>query len=258
MSNTGIKKILFTVISVLIVATVVAVSFAIWDTKTADNSFKATGGDRINVTVAGAETFNASLVPDGVIIPSAASASTKNALYIYADFTPVMSADATKKAELHWKFDTFKLDGTDLLKADKLALNDDAILDCWVSTVATLDKPSNVIESGTGKLESGTKYYFVVKFKMFKYKEYTYTDAANNNKVYKFYSNGSYSIGDADQGAYDNNFLTSLGIEINSTLTPYENAPYQSEYIDTAKYNGYSGKAIQTKIEIYAVGTANN
>lgn len=252
MSNTGIKKILFTVISVLIVATVVAVSFAIWDTKTADNSFKATGGDRINVTVAGAETFNALLVPDGVI-PSAASASTKNALYIYADFTPKIGNDDTKNAKLRWKFETFKLDGTDLLKADKLALKDESVLDCWVSTVATLDKPSNVIESGKGELVSGTKYYFVVKFKMFKYKEYT--DATN--KVYKFYSNGSYSIGDANQGTYDNNFLTGLGITINSALTPYENAPYQSEFIDTAKYSGYSGKAIQTAIKIYAEQSAN-
>lgn len=251
MSNTGIKKILFTVISVLIVATVVAVSFAVWDTTTANNSFSATGGDRINVTVSGASGFNAFLVPDGVI-PDATDSSSKNALYIYSDFTPVMSNDATKNAELRWKFDTLKIDGKDLLNEDK-SLKDDAVLDCWVSTVATLDKPSDAIVPGSGKLVSGTKYYFVVKFRMFKYKEYLHS-----NNTYTFYSNGTYKIDNGAANPFTNDTLTNLGITVNSSLTPYENAPYQKEYIDVSKYDGYSGKAIVTKIQIYAVGTANN
>lgn len=263
MSNTGIKKILFTVISVLIVATVVAVSFAVWDTKTADNTFKAKGGDRINVTVGGAENFNALLVPDGVI-PSAASASTenalKNALYIYADFTPTMgSNDATKKAELRWKFKTLTIDNKDLLNEDK-SLKDDAVLDCWVSTVATLDKPSDAIVPGSGKLVSGTKYYFVVKFRMFKYKEYTHVvnnGGATTTTNYTFYSNGTYKAAKFSDSAatikdIDQALLAGLGVSYKSEFTLYQNAPYQSEHIDTAKYTGYSGKAIETEIEIYA------
>lgn len=256
MSNTGIKKILFTVISVLIVATVVAVSFAVWDTKIANNSFSATGGDRINVTVSGASGFNAFLVPDGVI-PDATDSSSKNALYIYSDFTPVMSNDATKNAELRWKFDTLKIAGNDLLNEDK-SLKDDAVLDCWVSTVATLDKPSDAIVPGSGKLISGTKYYFVVKFRMFKYKEYLHS----NKNTYTFYSNGTYKTGSGNDAAipFTNETLTNdLGITtVNGSLTPYENAPYQKEYIDVSKYDSYSGKAIETRIQIYAVGTANN
>lgn len=248
MSNTGIKKILFAVISVLIVATVVAVSFAVWDTKTSKNSFQAIGGERVNVSVAtSSSNFNANLVPDGVI-PS----SDGSALYIYSDFTPSIGKDDTKNVKLHWRYNEVSIDGTSMLLANKSDLASNSVLDCWVADIATLDKPSNAITQSTGELVSGKKYYFVVKFRMFKYKEYTHS----NNKVYKFYSNGKYTLDGSGETDISKELLSGLGITVKDGLSLYENSPYQSEYIDVAKYNGYSGKAITTKIEIFAVNGA--
>lgn len=248
MSNTGIKKILFTVISVLIVATVVAVSFAVWDNKTSNNSFTAVGGDRIVVSVAGSSSFNTTLIPDGVVNWN----DDKSALYIYVKFTPTLTNPANKNVSLRWEFNTFKLDQTSMLKQDsKTALADESLLEGWVSTVATLDKPSNVIEPGIGTLESGTDYYFVVKFRMFKYKEYTHT----NNTNYTFYSNGTYKVAKysdvAEIKQIDQTLLTGLGVDCKSEFTMYQNAPYQSEHIDTAKYDSSKSKSITTELRIY-------
>lgn len=254
MSNTGIKKILFTVISVLIVATVVAVSFAVWDKKTSDNSFSATGGDRITVSVSGADNFNTTLIPDGVVNWS----NDKSALYIYVKFTPTLTNPANKKVSLRWEFNTFNLGTTSMLKQDsKTVLADDSLLEGWVSTVATLDKPSNVIEPGIGTLVSGTDYYFVVKFRMFRYKEYAHT-SGNSTTNYTFYSNGTYKVGKFDDAnasikTIDQALLTSLGVTYKPELTLYQNAPYQSEHIDTAKYESSKSKSIATELRIYGV-----
>lgn len=254
MSNTGIKKILFTVISVLIVATVVAVSFAVWDKKTSDNSFSATGGDRISVSVSGATNFNSTLIPDGVINLN----NDKSALYIYVKFTPTLTNTANKSVSLRWEFNKFNLGDSSMLKQNsKTELTDESLLEGWVSTVATLDKPSNVIEPGSGTLVSGTDYYFVVKFRMFKYKEYAHT-ANNTTTYYTFYSNGTYKVGKFDDTSANiqpitQALLTSLGVAYKADLTLYQNAPYQSEQIDTAKYMDSEGKSIATELRIYGV-----
>lgn len=252
MSNTGIKKILFTVISVLIVATVVAVSFAVWDNKTSNNNFSAVGGDRIEVSVAGSSSFNTTLIPDGVVNWN----NDKSALYIYVKFTPTLTNPANKNVSLRWEFQKFNLGATNMLKTSSTTeLQDESLLEGWVSTVATLDKPSDAIKPGTGTLVSGTDYYFVVKFRMFKYKEYTHS----NNTNYTFYSNGTYKVAKySDVGTLqpiNATILSNLGITYNSSFTFYQNAPYQSEHIDTAKYldGNVVGKAITTELRIYGV-----
>lgn len=252
MSNTGIKKILFTVISVLIVATVVAVSFAVWDNKTSNNNFSAVGGDRIAVSVAGSDSFNTTLIPDGVVNLN----DDKSALYIFVKFTPILTNPGNKNVSLRWEFQKFNLGATNMLKANSTTeLQDESLLEGWVSTVATLDKPSNVIAPGTDTLTSGTDYYFVVKFRMFKYKEYAHSNGTN----YTFYSNGTYKAAKFSDSAtiqkIDQALLTSLGVSYKSEFTMYQNAPYQSEHIDTAKYmdSNVVGKAITTELRIYGV-----
>lgn len=251
MSNTGIKKILFTVISVLIVATVVAVSFAVWDNKTSNNKFTAVGGDRIAVSVTGSASFNTTLIPDGVVNWN----DGKSALYIYVKFTPTLTNPANKNVSLRWEFQKFNLGTTNMLKSSSTTeLQDESLLEGWVSTVATLDKPSDAIKPGSGTLVSGTDYYFVVKFRLFQYKEFSHTSGN-----YTFYSNGTYKKAKYSDSAtiqkIDQTLLTSLGVDYKSEFTMYQNAPYQSEYIDTAKYmdSNVVGKAITTELRIYGV-----